>query len=93
MAIAEFAVIPIVEESKVNKVVEKAIEVVQKSGLKFEVGANGTTIEGDLGELLDVIKEAHIVARDYGSGRVYTVIKIDDRKDGVTISEKIKKFR
>lgn len=93
MAIAEFAVIPLVEESQVNKVVEKAIEVVQKSGLKFEVGANGTTIEGDLGELLDVIKEAHIIARDFGSGRVFTVIKIGDRKDGVTISEKIKKFR
>lgn len=93
MAIAEFAVIPLVEESQVNKVVEKAIEVVQKSGLKFEVGANGTTIEGDLDKLLDVIKEAHIIARDFGSGRVYTVIKIDDRKDGVTISEKIKKFR
>ncbi len=93
MAIAEFTVLPVVEESKVNGIVEKAIQVVIDSGLKYEVEPNGTTIEGDLDELLDVIKKAHIVARDAGSGRVITIIKIDDKVSGITMLEKIKKFR
>jgi uncharacterized protein (TIGR00106 family) len=93
MAIAEFAVIPIVDESVVNKVVEKAIRVVEESGLNYEVEANGTTIEGELDQLFDVIKKAHLVARDEGSGRVYTVIKIDDKVSGINIKEKINKFR
>lgn len=93
MAIAEFAVIPIVDESVVNEVVEKAIKVVEESGLNYEVEANGTTMEGGLDELFDVIKKAHLVARDEGSGRVYTVIKIDDKVSGININEKINKFR
>jgi len=93
MAIAEFSVLPVVEESKVNGIVEKAIQVVIDSGLKYEVEPNGTTIEGDLDELLDVIKKAHIVARDAGSGRAITIIKIDDKVSGITMLEKIKKFR
>jgi uncharacterized protein (TIGR00106 family) len=93
MAIAEFTVLPVVEESRVNKIVEKAINIVKNSGLKYEVEANSTTVEGELNDLFDVIKKAHILARDSGSGRVITIIKIDDKKSGITIEEKVKKFR
>lgn len=93
MAIAEFSVLPVVPEEQVNEIVEKAIQVVIDSGLKYEVEANSTTVEGDLEQLLDVIKRAHIVAREQGSGRVITIIKIDDKKGGITIKEKVKKFR
>ena len=93
MVIAEFTVLPVVEESKVNEIVEKAIQVVINSGLKYEVEANSTTIEGRLDEVIEVVKKAHIVARESGSGRVITIIKIDDKKSGITIKEKINKFR
>ncbi|HCC71949.1 MAG: thiamine-binding protein [Caldisericaceae bacterium] len=93
MAIAEFSVLPVVPEEQVNEIVEKAIQVVIDSGLKYEVEANSTTVEGDLEQLLDVIKRAHIIAKEQGSGRVITVIKIDDKKGGITIKEKVKKFR
>ncbi|MCD6426698.1 MAG: MTH1187 family thiamine-binding protein [Caldisericaceae bacterium] len=93
MAIAEFSVLPVVEESKVNEIVEKAIKVVMESGLKYEVEPNSTTVEGDLDKVMEVIKNAHIVARDEGSGRVITIIKIDDKKSGITMEEKVKKFR
>lgn len=93
MAIAEFSVLPVVEESKVNEIVEKAIKVVMESGLKYEVEPNSTTVEGDLDKVMEVIKNAHIVARDEGSGRVITIIKIDDKKSGITMNEKVKKFR
>ncbi len=93
MAIAEFTVLPVVEEKRVNSIVDKAIQVVINSGLKYEVEANSTTVEGTLDEVLNVLKKAHIVAREEGSGRVITIIKIDDKKSGITMDEKIKKFR
>ena len=93
MAIAEFSVLPVVPEKQVNEIVEKAIQVVIDSGLKYEVEANSTTVEGDLEQLLDVIKRAHIIAREQGAGRVIIVIKIDDKEGGITIKEKVKKFR
>lgn len=93
MAIAEFTVIPMVEESRINEIVETVIEAIKDSGLKFEVGANGTTIEGDLDKLFEIIKKSHNIAKDLGSGRVFTIIKIDDKVGGITIEEKISKFR
>jgi len=93
MAIVEFSVLPVVPEEQVNGIVDKVIQVVINSGLKYEVDANSTTVEGNLDELLSVVKKAHIVARDQGSGRVITIIKIDDKKSGITMEEKVKKFR
>ena len=93
MVIAEFSVLPLVNEGKVNKLVDKAINVVIKSGLKYEVEPNSTTIEGDLDEVLEVIKQAHLVARNEGSEHVVTIIKIDDKKDGPSMELKIKKYR
>ncbi len=93
MAIVEFTVIPAVEEDKINSIVDMAIKIVQDSGLPYEVEANGTTIEGELNQVWEVVKKAHEVAKDHGSGRVFTVIKIDDKKGGITMQEKVKKFR
>jgi uncharacterized protein (TIGR00106 family) len=93
MAIAEFTVLPVVSEEKVNEIVDKAIDVVIESGLKYEVEPNSTTIEGPLDEVLRVIEKAHAVARDSGSGRVVTIIKIDDKKSGITMESKIRKYR
>lgn len=93
MAIVEFTVIPAVSEEKIYEIVDKAIKVVIDSGLKYEVGANSTTIEGPLNEVLSVVMKAHAVARDKGSGRVFTIIKIDDKATGVTIEEKVQKYR
>lgn len=93
MAIVEFTVIPAVEENKINAIVDMAIKIVQDSGLPYEVEANGTTIEGELNQVWEIVRKAHEIAREYGSGRVFTVIKIDDRKGGITMREKVKKFR
>jgi len=93
MAIVEFTVIPAVSEDKINEIVDEAIKVVIDSKLKYEVSANSTTVEGDLDEVLEVVKKAHKVARDKGSGRVFTIIKIDDKVSGITIEEKVKKYR
>jgi uncharacterized protein (TIGR00106 family) len=93
MAIVEFTVIPAVSEEKIYEIVDKAIKVVIDSGLKYEVGANSTTVEGPLDEVLSVVMKAHAVARDEGSGRVFTIIKIDDKATGVTIEEKVEKYR
>ncbi len=93
MAIVEFAVLPAVSEDRINEIVDMAIEVVKTSGLTYEVGANGTTVEGDLRQVIEVVLRAHEVAKDKGSGRVFTVIKIDDRVEGITIKEKLSNYR
>lgn len=74
-------------------VVDRAIEVIARSGVKYEVGPMETTMEGDLDQLLEVAKSAHRVCRAAGAERVVTIIKIGDAIGGSTIADKVGKYR
>ena len=51
-------VLPLVEDA--YPIVDKAIEAIQASGVKYEVGPLETTLEGDdLDQLIEVAKAAH----------------------------------
>jgi uncharacterized protein (TIGR00106 family) len=85
-------VLPLVED--VYPVVDKAIKVIQASGLRYEVGPLETTLEGDdLGQLLEVAKAAHLACFEAGAGKVVTIIKIADALEGTTIEEKVSQYR
>ncbi|WP_339060588.1 thiamine-binding protein [Tepidibacillus marianensis] len=88
-----FQVIPKVPDARTYEVVDLAIEVVKKSGVKYEVGPMETTMEGELNQLLEIVKEAQQVCIDAGAERVMTMIKIDYHPKGVTMEEKIGKYR
>jgi uncharacterized protein (TIGR00106 family) len=86
-----FEVIPLCEDP--YPVVDKAIEVVQRSGVKYEVGPHETTMEGQLDRLLDIVKEGHRACFIAGATRVITFVKIVDTVGGTTIEEKVAKYR
>jgi uncharacterized protein (TIGR00106 family) len=89
-----FSVVPHVQTNDLYAVVDKAIEVVQNSGVRYEVGAMETTMEGELDQLLDIIKAAQHACVQAGASDVITSIKIHYRPNqGVTIDEKIGKYR
>jgi uncharacterized protein (TIGR00106 family) len=84
-------VLPLVED--VYPVVDRAIEVIAQSGVKYEVGPMETVMEGPLDRLLEVAKAAHLACLEAGAGKVVTIIKIGDGQDGTTIEEKVGKYR
>ncbi len=88
-----FQVIPGVPQEKCYEIVDKAIEVVQKSGVKYEVGPMETTMEGELDVLLEIVKDAQQACIDAGTKRIITMIKIDYSTEGVTMEEKVGKYR
>lgn len=92
MVVAEFSVIPATSGS-LRPYVEAAIEEIRKSGLRFEVDAMGTTVEGELDAVLEAVKAAHRAVLAAGAGRVVTSIKIDDRPSGLSMEGKLKGFR
>jgi uncharacterized protein (TIGR00106 family) len=55
--------------------------ILRESGLVHELTAMGTIIEGDLDEILAVIRKMHEAPFGQGALRVSTLIKIDDRRD------------
>src|SRR5690606_34940385 len=63
-------------------VVERAIQVIMASGLKFEVGPMETTIEGPFDRAWEVARAAHLECLRAGADRVLTYIKILDGQAG-----------
>jgi uncharacterized protein (TIGR00106 family) len=65
--------------------------ILQGSGLVHQLTAMGTIIEGDLDEILRVVRQMHEAPFARGAVRVSTLIKIDDRRDKVhTIEGKVR---
>jgi len=55
--------------------------ILRDSGLTHQLTAMGTIIEGDLDEILRVVRAMHEAPFAQGAVRVSTLIKIDDRRD------------
>lgn len=86
-------VVPKVPEEKTYPVVDKVIEFIQKSGVKYKVGPMETTMEGELDVLLEIVKKAQEICVREGASRVMSVVKIDYKPEGVTMEEKIYKYK
>lgn len=86
-------ILPVTEENQIYPVVDKVIELIDRSGLPYVVGPMETTIEGNLTQILDIVKKAHELCFDSGIARTLSVVKIDYKPAGVSIDEKICKYR
>jgi uncharacterized protein YqgV (UPF0045/DUF77 family) len=76
--------------------VEAAIKVIQDSGLIYEVGALGTTIEGDPERVWPVLRAAHEACLSSGAEGLISVIKVSQSAAGrpaSTIQSLTGKFR
>ena len=56
--------------------IEAAIAVVADSGLTYEVGALGTTVEGPADEVWAVLRRAHEATQSAGASSVVSVVKV-----------------
>lgn len=52
-----------------------------RNDIRYELGPMGTAVEGSLDALFELARLLHEVPFAQGVQRVYTVIKLDDRRD------------
>ncbi len=83
MITADFAILPVgCDSTECKDYVTAAVQVIKNSGLNYQLTGMGTQIEAEnLKELYDAISKAQEAVFEIGVGRVYTIIKIDDRRD------------
>ncbi len=83
MAIAEVSIIPLgTKTPSVSKYLARAFRALRdEKNIKYELTSMGTIIEGDLGDILRIVRNMHEAAFGDGIMRVVTTIKIDDRRD------------
>lgn len=72
--------------------VDRAIEIIDQSGVPYRVDPLETTMEGDLPELLKIIEKIHEEMVKMGSNSVIAQVKILYQPDGISISELTKKY-
>ena len=60
--------------------------------VRFRLHAMGTSLEGDTADILDVVRELHAVPFEQGVPRVYTILKLDERRDkpDQTLDDKVR---
>ncbi len=86
-------ILPVVKEEKIYDVVDKVIQYIDSTGVKYTVGPMETTMEGELDSLLQIVKKAQKVCVDEGASRVVSMVKIDYKPEGVTMDEKVGKYK
>jgi len=84
IAIVQVSVVPLgTGSTSLSEYVADVHRVLQEAGpsLRYELTAMGTIIEGDLDEILKVIRQMHETPFTKGAMRVSTTLTIDDRRD------------
>ncbi|HYN50364.1 MAG TPA: MTH1187 family thiamine-binding protein [Thermoleophilaceae bacterium] len=59
--------------------IQRRLQTQERVG--FRMHAMGTSLEGTTADILAVVAELHAVPFDQGVPRVYTVLKLDERRD------------
>ena len=60
--------------------VEAAIARIQGAGVRYEVGALGTTVEGEPDVIWPLLREVHAACLDSGAETVMTIVKIAEAR-------------
>ncbi len=70
--------------------VDEVIRLIAGSGLKYEVGAMSTAVEGELDTLFALARAAHERAFEVGATTVHTTLRLhDSREREPTIEDKV----
>ncbi|UWX57512.1 MTH1187 family thiamine-binding protein [Chlorobaculum sp. MV4-Y] len=91
MALLEITVIPLgTAGSGLSAWIAGLESLLEESGLPFRLSDMGTIVEGSADELFAIARKLHEHCFGAGVARVYTVMKIDDRRDkAVAIGDKV----
>ena len=86
-------VLPQAEGKESYDLVDSAILVIKKSGLKYKVCPFETVIEGTFDELMALVKQVHEILEENGTQKLMTYIKIQTVfQSDVTIEDKMHKY-
>ena len=89
--IADLCLVPIGIGVSVSKEVAACQRILDEAGLKTELHAYGTNIEGEWDAVFGAIKRCHEVIHEMGAPRISTTIKCGTRVDrSQTMRDKVR---
>ncbi|MFO7653025.1 MAG: MTH1187 family thiamine-binding protein [Candidatus Krumholzibacteriia bacterium] len=79
MVLLEFSMYPTDKGESVSDYVKRSLEIIDDSGLPYKLGPMGTCVEGEIGEVLDLMRRC-FERMSEDSNRIACVMKFDYRK-------------
>jgi len=79
VVVAEISAFPIGKGESLSKPVAEVVKIIKESGLKYQVGAMGTTIEGEWNKIIELFTKCRNKLIK-SNNRIYLILKIDERK-------------
>ncbi|WP_416144101.1 thiamine-binding protein [Planococcus koreensis] len=73
--------------------VDKAIAIIEQSGVKYQVNPLETTMEGDLAELFSIVEKMNEAMIENGSRNVISQIKVLYQPEGASMDALTEKYR
>ncbi len=77
----DVCIVPLGVGISLTPYVSACTQIIKRSGLEFELGPNGTALEGEWEEVFACLKKCHEEVHQLGSARIYTTVKINTRTD------------
>jgi uncharacterized protein (TIGR00106 family) len=96
VATADLTVIALgrAEASASTYIAEIQRRLERQDRVRYSLHAMGTSLEGSTPDILAVVAELHAVPFEMGIPRVYTVLKLDERRDREqTLEDKLESVR
>lgn len=91
---ASIQIVPVVRDKHPYKWVDEAISIIQQSGIKHEVGAFATVLEGNYNDIMTLIQNINEYLYSRGCEEWLSNIQLQIRSNSdVTIKEKTEKFK
>ncbi|WP_320674812.1 MTH1187 family thiamine-binding protein [Prochlorococcus sp. MIT 1341] len=77
----DLCLIPVGTGVSIAPYIKTCQKTIEEAGLNYELGPNGTAIEGNWEEVFDCVKACHTAVHNLGAPRIYTTLKVNTRTD------------
>ena len=85
-------IVPISKEHP-YPIIDKAIEVIERSGVEYRVSAMETVMQGEYGQLMKIVEEAQDACFEAGADELVVTLKVHAKRNGsVNWEEKLGKY-
>lgn len=80
-------------KEELYRLVDRAIAVIEESGLPFMVGPMETVVQGPIDQLLEVARRAHEAVIEGGGRGAATYLKLLSAPELDSLEEEVRKYR
>ena len=77
----DLCLVPIGVGTSLSPYIKECKKIIEECHLNYELGANGTAIEGEWEEVFKYVRKCHEKIHKVGVPRIYSTIKINTRTD------------